>query len=467
MIRQEELASALLAVELGNSVFALKTILSSSLPEELKKRTLREILKKVSTSQLKEKEREIIETLITENQRYFKPVRKILKELKRSEKKEYVEGEKIGRCISLLVVETRSGSFGCIHPVISTAVHDGKGERRILVNELTREVSLSFYAACEAIRYFLGKKGLLAPGQKRLADYGITVEMGKFEFIYDGGSIGLPFAVSIFSSLSNIPVPKEFAFTGKISIDGSIEGVKGLNNKLEIAYTKDIKKVYIPAHNYPEVDVKFSDLVVPVRSLGEVLESVFDKKAIDELVTYLNNKTDPLTDETSLYTEKGKSVLISTIGRRDPYGTSYDPDALPEFTEGPVLTAFRALEPNLVILLPTRDTLINAQKTKEEIERFTSKDICTIRKLDIDDPTDYDKVYIAILAALESVRHSFEDQKVFISVSSGTPQMHVVFIDLVRTGRVKAKLIQVKEPRFAKSWQDRVKVIKSEFLHLS
>jgi hypothetical protein len=62
------------------------------------------------------------------------------------------------------------------------------------------------------------------------------------------------------------------------------------------------------------------------------------------------------------------------------------------------------------------------------------------------------------------VEDKIRDMEVFLSLSSGTPQMHAVLIDLIRSRRLEAHPLQVKEPRFAKSWEDRVRISKSEYL---
>ncbi len=65
----------------------------------------------------------------------------------------------------------------------------------------------------------------------------------------EGPSCGVAITTAILSKLLDIKVSEEVAFTGEITLKGSILEVGGLKEKLIAAYNAGIKKVYIPEDN--------------------------------------------------------------------------------------------------------------------------------------------------------------------------------------------------------------------------
>ncbi|NAZ37841.1 endopeptidase La [Rubellimicrobium sp. CFH 75288] len=92
----------------------------------------------------------------------------------------------------------------------------------------------------------------------------------------DGPSAGLAMVTSIVSVLTQIPVRKDVAMTGEVTLRGNALAIGGLKEKLLAALRGGIKTVLIPAENerdLPEIpdNVKQGLTIIPVSHVSEVL----------------------------------------------------------------------------------------------------------------------------------------------------------------------------------------------------
>jgi ATP-dependent Lon protease len=92
----------------------------------------------------------------------------------------------------------------------------------------------------------------------------------------DGPSAGITMATSLVSALTRIPVRRDVAMTGEITLRGRVLPVGGLKEKLLAAHRSGIRKVLIPAANRQDIDdvppgVRDSLEIVPVETIDEVL----------------------------------------------------------------------------------------------------------------------------------------------------------------------------------------------------
>ena len=99
----------------------------------------------------------------------------------------------------------------------------------------------------------------------------------------DGPSAGLAMVTSIVSVLTQIPVRKDIAMTGEVSLRGNAMPIGGLKEKLLAALRGGIKTVLIPADNekdLPEIpdNVKAGLKIIPVKHVSEVLEHALVRK---------------------------------------------------------------------------------------------------------------------------------------------------------------------------------------------
>lgn len=92
----------------------------------------------------------------------------------------------------------------------------------------------------------------------------------------DGPSAGVAMVTSIVSVLTGIPVRRDLAMTGEISLRGRVLPIGGLKEKLLAALRSGIKTVLIPKDNEKDLadipdNVKKGMKIIPVNTVDEVL----------------------------------------------------------------------------------------------------------------------------------------------------------------------------------------------------
>ncbi len=92
----------------------------------------------------------------------------------------------------------------------------------------------------------------------------------------DGPSAGVAMATSIISVLTGIPVRRDVAMTGEVTLRGRVLPIGGLKEKLLAALRAGIKKVLIPQENEKDLaeipeNVKQGLEIIPVSTVEEVL----------------------------------------------------------------------------------------------------------------------------------------------------------------------------------------------------
>jgi len=99
----------------------------------------------------------------------------------------------------------------------------------------------------------------------------------------DGPSAGLAMVTSIVSVLTGIPIHKDIAMTGEVSLRGNAMPIGGLKEKLLAALRGGIKTVLIPEENEKDLaeipdNVKEGLEIIPVSHVSEVLERALISK---------------------------------------------------------------------------------------------------------------------------------------------------------------------------------------------
>jgi len=92
----------------------------------------------------------------------------------------------------------------------------------------------------------------------------------------DGPSAGIGMATAIVSMLTGIPVRRDAAMTGEVTLRGRVLPIGGLKEKLLAALRGGVKKVIIPEENAKDLvdipaSVKNQMEIVPVSRMDEVL----------------------------------------------------------------------------------------------------------------------------------------------------------------------------------------------------
>jgi len=156
---------------------------------------------------------------------------------------------------------------------IESAVMPGKGKMEI-TGKLGEVMQESIKAAKSYIRSKSLDYGIIPPIFEK-KDFHIHVPEGATP--KDGPSAGVGMVTSLISAITEIPVNKNVAMTGEITLRGIVLPIGGLKEKLLAAHRAGIKKVLIPEENkkdlaeVPEI-IKKNVEIIPVKNVDEVLK---------------------------------------------------------------------------------------------------------------------------------------------------------------------------------------------------
>jgi ATP-dependent Lon protease len=124
----------------------------------------------------------------------------------------------------------------------------------------------------------------------RSAAYGITPDTFTKKDVHvhvpegatpkDGPSAGIAMVTSIVSTLTGIPVKRDVAMTGEVTLRGRVLPIGGLKEKLLAALRGGISTVLIPAENEKDLEdvpanVREGLTIIPVSHVDEVLKVAF------------------------------------------------------------------------------------------------------------------------------------------------------------------------------------------------
>ncbi len=161
---------------------------------------------------------------------------------------------------------------------IESAVMPGKGKMQI-TGKLGDVMQESVKAAKSYIRSKSLDFGIIPPIFDK-KDFHIHVPEGATP--KDGPSAGIGMVTSIISAITEIPVNKNVAMTGEITLRGLVLPIGGLKEKLLAAHRAGIKKVLIPIENkkdlieVPKTVLDFIE-IIPVKNVEEVLKIALTK----------------------------------------------------------------------------------------------------------------------------------------------------------------------------------------------
>ena len=187
---------------------------------------------------------------------------------------------------------------------IESAVMPGKGKMQI-TGKLGDVMQESVKAAKSYIRSKSLDFGIIPPIFDK-KDFHIHVPEGATP--KDGPSAGVGMVTSIISAITEVPVDKNVAMTGEITLRGLVLPIGGLKEKLLAAHRAGIKKVLIPIENKKDlVEVPKTVLdsieVIPVKNIEEVLKIALTKplKRVEWVEVDQISKKDKLKKELSTH----------------------------------------------------------------------------------------------------------------------------------------------------------------------
>ncbi|MEP3279998.1 MAG: S16 family serine protease, partial [Stappiaceae bacterium] len=149
----------------------------------------------------------------------------------------------------------------------------GKGKMTVTGN-LRDVMKESISAAASYVRSRAVDFGI-EPPQFEKRDIHVHVPEGATP--KDGPSAGIAMATTVVSIMTGIPIRREIAMTGEITLRGRVLPIGGLKEKLLAALRAGIKKVIIPEENAKDLadipdNVKNGMEIVPVSRMEEVLK---------------------------------------------------------------------------------------------------------------------------------------------------------------------------------------------------
>ena len=186
---------------------------------------------------------------------------------------------------------------------IETAVMPGKGKMQI-TGKLGDVMQESVKAAKSYIRSKSLEYGIIPPIFDK-KDFHIHVPEGATP--KDGPSAGVGMVTSIISAITEIPVNRNVAMTGEITLRGLVLPIGGLKEKLLAAHRAGIKTVLIPIENKKDlVEVPKTILdsmeIIAVKNVDEVLKVALTKPLkkvewvdVDQIPKEIKNKKEELS----------------------------------------------------------------------------------------------------------------------------------------------------------------------------
>jgi len=162
---------------------------------------------------------------------------------------------------------------------IETVVMPGKGKL-----EYTGKLGDVMKESIKAAKSFIRSKCLdygIAPPVFEKKDFHVHVPEGATP--KDGPSAGIAMVTSIVSALANIPVKRDVAMTGEVTLRGRVLPIGGLKEKLLAALRGGIKTVIIPSENEKDLkeipqNVKDGLKIIAVDDVDEVIKIALTKQ---------------------------------------------------------------------------------------------------------------------------------------------------------------------------------------------
>jgi hypothetical protein len=125
-------------------------------------------------------------------------------------------------------------------------------------------------------------------------------------------------------------------------------------------------------------------------------------------------------------------ILLTFTGFHDPYFKGLiDQEEQP----GPILSLISTRSFDHILLFDTPNTFKITQSTKEAILKRHRHSEVHILGVNLEDPTNCRDILNGLRAHIQNII-GFRADRVFVSVASGTPQMHACWVLLIASGEI-------------------------------
>ena len=140
-------------------------------------------------------------------------------------------------------------------------------------------------SAMAAISYIRSRADALGIDNKFYTTKDIHIHVPEGAVPKDGPSAGITIATAVVSSLSGVPVRKDIAMTGEITLRGRVLPIGGLKEKSMAAYRAGFRTVIIPEGNVADIDevpneVRDEITYIPVTDMDTVLSNALRKDTL-------------------------------------------------------------------------------------------------------------------------------------------------------------------------------------------
>ncbi len=168
---------------------------------------------------------------------------------------------------------------------IEVSVVQGKGQVKITgkLGEVMQE------SAATAMSYVRSRAPLLGLDKEFYQNMDIHLHVPEGAVPKDGPSAGITMATAITSALIKVPVKRDVAMTGEITLRGRVLPIGGLKEKLLAAKIGNIKMVLIPKGNVPDMKKISQEItegmrIIPVEHADQVLRLALDLEKPEEFL---------------------------------------------------------------------------------------------------------------------------------------------------------------------------------------
>lgn len=138
----------------------------------------------------------------------------------------------------------------------------------------------------ERVRAAIRNSGLQFPNKR------YTVNLAPASLRKEGPAYDLPMAIGVLAATDQVPLPKlEGAiFVGELSLDGSVRHVSGILPIAHRAWVDGYERLFVPEEDAPQAALVPEIEIIPVRSLGHLVEHLYE---LDPIPPYVRADVDP------------------------------------------------------------------------------------------------------------------------------------------------------------------------------
>ncbi len=132
----------------------------------------------------------------------------------------------------------------------------------------------------ERVRAAIRNSGLRFPNKR------YTVNLAPADLRKEGPAYDLPIAIGVLASTDQVPLPKLVGalFIGELSLDGSVRHVKGVLPIAHRAWQEGYECLFVPEEDAPQAALVPEIDIIPVKSLGHLVEHLYELQLIPPYV---------------------------------------------------------------------------------------------------------------------------------------------------------------------------------------